>query len=290
MAEYKDIYYADSSSEMSIFDIGLAEAVSIGDKLEKTKLDSVVAVDNSAARDALFPTPVQGDAVWNKYAEYEERWYDAYHSKKNPGGREKAGWYATTSKITPIIPPAAVITGAGSSSSINELGEISFSACTSLRVDNILYYFGARFKSFKVVLNITSTSGTLSYPVWGLTTGGLALPSVTYNAVYQGVSAGASAGAVWSHAFLAGPTNFPANTSSCFMELNLEPQIYTFPSSSTQCISYTSQSSAFTSTSNTSFHMLSGSVYTTSFADGFYLATAAGAMAMTGKIKFYGIL
>jgi hypothetical protein len=50
-------------------------------------------VANQAARDALYPTPTQGNRVLRADLGWEEMYYTLYNSGTNPGGATPAGWY-----------------------------------------------------------------------------------------------------------------------------------------------------------------------------------------------------
>lgn len=61
-------------------------------------------VANQAARDALFPSPAQFDAVFRKDLGYEETYLAAYNASTNPLGAATAGWYMyPQSPITRIV-------------------------------------------------------------------------------------------------------------------------------------------------------------------------------------------
>ena len=291
MAMHKDVYYAETSALMSAAEISYAEAVSVGDKLEKIKFNSAVAVANSAARDTLFPSPKLGDAVWRNDLSVEQRWYPTYNTPSNPSGKRASGWYPTTSIIRPIIPASLTVGGTGASGSINKLGEVSFTNATSVRVDNCLpYSLTGNFNSFKVIVNITSTAAPFSYPIWGFTKSSLLMPGITYSGTYQGVGGGANLGQVYSNSTLV-TLALPVSLNNCYAELNLEPEMQLLGGSNVS-ISYHSQSQAHTTASNNSLHMLSGNVNNATISnlpDGFYLVGASGTMPMTGTMKFYGI-
>jgi hypothetical protein len=102
MPLYKDIYYADNSTALSIANISAAEATSTGDAIEALKLKTAVPVADATARNALFPSPTQGNAVWRNDRGWEERYYALYNSSTNPGGAPAAGWYPVNS-ISSII-------------------------------------------------------------------------------------------------------------------------------------------------------------------------------------------
>lgn len=50
-------------------------------------------VEGEQERDALFPSPVQGNAVFRLDLGYEERYFGVYNATSNPGGLVSAGWY-----------------------------------------------------------------------------------------------------------------------------------------------------------------------------------------------------
>lgn len=53
-----------------------------------------VPVADAAARDALYPAPVQGDSVFRLDRGWSERYYGTYNATSNPGGAQAgAGWY-----------------------------------------------------------------------------------------------------------------------------------------------------------------------------------------------------
>jgi hypothetical protein len=56
-------------------------------------LTGQVIVADAAARDVLYPSPVQGNAVFRADLGYEEIYYGLYNSSTNVGGATPAGWY-----------------------------------------------------------------------------------------------------------------------------------------------------------------------------------------------------
>jgi hypothetical protein len=291
MAEYKDVYYADSSLPMSAGDISYAEAVSVGDKVEEIYYDTPIVVDDVMMRSLTFENPVQGDACWRVDLGVEQRYYEAYHAKRNPGGKSTAGWYATTSAIRPIIPTGVGMspTTATYSQDLFQFGEVSFTNANSVTVNNCFFYdTDSTFSSYKVLVDISSTSGTFAWPLWSFRKNNVLLSSVTYNSTYQGVSASTNSGAAYSHPF-AVPATMQVPVYTLSLELNLEAQMPLLGSSTNYSIAYNSQSWAYTTASNNSLHMLSGAVQTTTLPSDFYLANDNGLMKMTGTIKIYGI-
>jgi hypothetical protein len=70
-----------------------------------TKNFSTYTVADATARDALFPSPVQGNAVWRTDKGWEERYFGLYNSSTNPGGATPAGWYPVSGNM----PKASVL-------------------------------------------------------------------------------------------------------------------------------------------------------------------------------------
>jgi hypothetical protein len=130
MPTYKDIYYADNSTALSIAAISAAEATSTGDAIESLKLDTPVPVADTTARAALFPSPVQGNAVWRLDKGWEERYYAAYNSMTNPGGAATAGWYP----VNGMLPKLSVITS--TAQTISTATAITFGGTLTQDIEN----------------------------------------------------------------------------------------------------------------------------------------------------------
>ena len=103
MPLYKDLWYADIDSPLSPHAISAAEATSAGNKLETLQNSLPVQVTTSAARNELYPNPVQGDSVYRLDLGFEERYYETYNSKNNVGGKPNPGWYEVNSGPKEII-------------------------------------------------------------------------------------------------------------------------------------------------------------------------------------------
>jgi hypothetical protein len=56
-------------------------------------LTGQVIVADAAARNVLYPSPVQGNAVFRNDLGVEETYYGLYNSSTNVGGATPAGWY-----------------------------------------------------------------------------------------------------------------------------------------------------------------------------------------------------
>ena len=115
------------------------------------------SVGTSAARDIVFPAPVQGDMVWRDDLGALETYYGLYNASTNPGGRTSAGWYVSGRQtgLLPVRPSSVVIaSGSGAMSAINEL---SFSGATSISMNGV---FTSAFKNYKILINIDGITAT----------------------------------------------------------------------------------------------------------------------------------
>lgn len=114
---------------------------------------------NATARDAMYPSPVQGNTVFRNDLGINETYYGLYNVTTNPGGRDVAGWYTDTRAmgLVPIRPSSVVI--ASGSGSANALGQVSFTGATSLSLDGI---FSDTYINYLIKLNVTGVSGSVS--------------------------------------------------------------------------------------------------------------------------------
>lgn len=65
----------------------------VGTQIAALNTASPKTVENQAARDALYPAPVQGNSVFRNDLGAVETYYGLYNVSTNPGGRSAAGWY-----------------------------------------------------------------------------------------------------------------------------------------------------------------------------------------------------
>lgn len=106
-------------------------------------------VANQTARDALFPSPVQGNSVFRSDKGYEERYFGLYNSGSNPGGRPAAGWY-TNERNTGLVPITPVtVNNTGGSYSINN-GLVTFSGVSSISLNGV---FSATYNNYRLLLS-----------------------------------------------------------------------------------------------------------------------------------------
>lgn len=83
--------YATTSDAMSIADITAAMATGISEELAKLSNAGIVA--SVAERDALYPTPVQGNTVFRSDLGIRQTFFEAWNATTNSGGQGlTAGW------------------------------------------------------------------------------------------------------------------------------------------------------------------------------------------------------
>lgn len=115
------------------------------------------SVGTSAAREIVFPAPVQGDMVWRDDLGALETYYGLYNASTNPGGRDAAGWYANDRQtgLIPIQPTSVAI--ASGSGSVNSLGKITFGGATVININGV---FTSKYNYYKIVWRAYSSQGT----------------------------------------------------------------------------------------------------------------------------------
>lgn len=114
----------------------------------------VQAVANATVRDSLIPAPNQGDKVFRSDLGYEQTYYAAWGTA-NPGGRASAGWYDNQRNmgLVPIVPPT--VNYSGGTATANTLGTVSFSAVTSISLNNV---FSSTYKNYQIIIGDFTTS------------------------------------------------------------------------------------------------------------------------------------
>lgn len=93
------VYYADTSTPMSIANITAAIATSSANAVEDVKLNTAYSVADSVERDSIYPAPVQGNAVFNNERGWEERYFELYNVSTMPGGASPSGWYPANQRL-----------------------------------------------------------------------------------------------------------------------------------------------------------------------------------------------
>jgi hypothetical protein len=69
--------------------LGSSTSTAVGE----LRLSSPIKVASAAARNAEFPSPVQGNTVFRNDLGLTETYYAAFNASTNPGGATPAGWY-----------------------------------------------------------------------------------------------------------------------------------------------------------------------------------------------------
>jgi hypothetical protein len=288
MATYKDIYYADTSEKLSVANISYAEAVSIGDKIDSIKADTAFAVADEAARNALYPTPSQGDAVWRTDLNIEQRYYGLY-SANNKGGRSIAGWYAATSSYSVVIPTSATVTGTGATSSINEVGDVSFTNATSITINNCFPASSLAtgyYDRYKIVIDVNSINPNTTYTRWQYTAASSPVSTTYYYAANGFYNAGILGGT--SNGSSCPLNNSTSNHPSSYVELNIGAW-YGYPALIGVYKMFRSNSTMSASSTFNEVSNISGHVYVADEPDGIKIFPNNGTSTMSGTIKVYGI-
>lgn len=78
----------------------IGQTNNVGTQLSQLRTASPITVANQAARDALYPSPVQGNSVFRTDLGELETYYAAYNSSTNKGGITPDGWYRTGNGAT----------------------------------------------------------------------------------------------------------------------------------------------------------------------------------------------
>jgi hypothetical protein len=85
--------YGEDDSNPTFSELLNRLASSVSTVFTSYKAASPRTVASAAARNALFPSPVQGNSVFRNDLGYIERYYGLYNISTNPGGLSVAGWY-----------------------------------------------------------------------------------------------------------------------------------------------------------------------------------------------------
>jgi len=90
----KSISFPDSTYPVSpLENLFSSMATSVDTALTTLQQATASSVSNQAARDAIFPSPVQGNSTYRQDLGWYEMYYAAYSSSSNPGGAKTPGWY-----------------------------------------------------------------------------------------------------------------------------------------------------------------------------------------------------
>lgn len=128
-----------------------SRATTVESRATNLETASPITVASAAARNTLFPSPVQGQSVFRTDLGSTERFFSAYNSSTNPGGEKNAGWYPShDGGLVPLIPSSIDSTGtAGRSVSISPTGFVTFSGCVTVSLNNV---FSDKYKMYRLVV------------------------------------------------------------------------------------------------------------------------------------------
>ena len=121
-------------------------------------LSGVQVASGTATRDALLPSPVQGDKVFRNDLGYEQTFYGAWGTA-NPGGRASAGWYDNQRNmgLVPVVP--STVNYSGGTATANTLGTITVTAASSVSFNNV---FTSAYTNYKIVFTSSSSAHGLN--------------------------------------------------------------------------------------------------------------------------------
>lgn len=131
--------------------------------LNSLKTASPAIVANTTQRNNLFPSPVQGNAVFRTDIGSTERYFAAYHATNNPGGEAVAGWYPShDGGLVPLLPTSIDSTGNSNRTvTINSSGLVTFNGCLTVSLNGI---FSNKYKMYRLVVpNHAVNGGTNIY-------------------------------------------------------------------------------------------------------------------------------
>jgi hypothetical protein len=86
----EEIFYADTSTPMSVANITAAMATSISEQIARLQAAGVVSSEEE--RDEVYPIPVQGNSVFRSDLGAKQTYYELWNATTNPGGKPTAGW------------------------------------------------------------------------------------------------------------------------------------------------------------------------------------------------------
>lgn len=89
------IFFPDGDSQMTpIQTVFASVSSSVDEALLELAGDTPQQANSAAARDAIFPSPQQGDTIYRTDRGWTERYFNIYNAATNPGGTLVAGWHS----------------------------------------------------------------------------------------------------------------------------------------------------------------------------------------------------
>lgn len=136
------IYYTDANS---------SQWVEVGGGSSE-----VPTTANATTRDAMYPTPQQGNKVFRNDLGFEETYYALYNVSTNPGGKTPAGWYREAGQIIQTVQ--------GTTTTMTSNSTTTY-ADTSLTVTITPQYATSKILLFVNQTGITKNSGNANNSV-----------------------------------------------------------------------------------------------------------------------------
>jgi hypothetical protein len=208
-------------------------------------------------------------------------YYAAAFGTANPGGRDSAGWYSNTKSdgLIPINPATVTLAPTSSAGTFDSIGELSFSAASTIIVNNV---FTSQFRNYKIFINITGVSSGLPALLLRYRAGATTNLSSVY---FQGGIISRSNGT--------GGNNYASNADSQHYLAGLAPsnpqspiELTVFNPFPTQPTSYVAHSQGIDG-GVYSFFSAGGQHNSSTSFDGFEIRVLSGNI--TGTLSVYGI-
>jgi len=173
MALYKGIYYADGTVGMSNSQISYNEGINYGDSIETVSLNIPLHVASASERDAKYPSPTNGTAVWRTDLGVEQRYSSSVTTP---------GWYNVTTGMMIIRAGDFSFGGAtsGSSGNVTDFGVVNFTDKSSIYLNGI---FSPAFTNYKIFFNLGKTFSATDV-LFQYTTDGVPNSSALYSRSY----------------------------------------------------------------------------------------------------------
>lgn len=278
MAEYKNIWYADGSEQVSAADSSYNQAVSIGDEIESLKYKTPIICMNTAEMNAAYPTPVQFNRVYRVDIGKELMYFEKY-STTNTFGRANAGWYEVSSGLVSICDGSAYTDG--TSTTLSKTGKLSFVGAKNIYLPSVFNY--GFFQHYRLVINITNSSAGSTF-IGRYMSGGSQLAGSIYLTTNM-VSETATAGTPPSAQVLTG-TSFNIQGSASYRNFYAETTFFNVASNSrVQCLTRSAAGNFSTSSRVQSSSTLYNS--TTDFLEGLKLS-GNGTVTFDGSVEVFG--
>lgn len=234
-------------------------------------------VADATARDALFPSPVQGNAVFRNDLGAVETYYGLYNSSTNPGGRDTAGWYVADRQTGLIPVKPSTITAVSGTATVDDLGVVTFTNCTAVHLQGL---FNSTYRNYRILWHCDYASGIPGISFRYSTSGTVSSSNYYVSGFrwkYDGTQYNYGGAALANVPFVEGDNGYNAGKSHGNIEI-FDP--YTSdPTYSTHQTIGTYYNQGFNS-------FFGGSGHDTSIRDGIYFNPSTGTF--SGKLQIFG--